>query len=104
MTERLYRAQILLEKEQHQALAEIAENQERSISDLVREIVNGYLAEQQNEQQLQKELEALEKLRQIREKNKRLYGVYEGDLVAEVREERQRQINRVLGWDDGEEG
>jgi hypothetical protein len=36
----LYRAQILLEPEQHQALTQIAQNEGRSLSDLVREIVD----------------------------------------------------------------
>ena len=41
----LYRAQLLLESEQHQALADIGEREGRSISDLVREIVGLHLAE-----------------------------------------------------------
>ena len=39
-----YRAQILLEPEQYQELAEMAARQRRSVSDLVREIVALYLA------------------------------------------------------------
>ncbi|HKP51093.1 MAG TPA: ribbon-helix-helix protein, CopG family [Chloroflexia bacterium] len=39
MGERLYRTQILLEPEQHKALAELAKREGRSISDVVREIL-----------------------------------------------------------------
>jgi hypothetical protein len=40
-----YRAQILLEPEQYCTLAEIAQRERRSISDLMRESVQVYLAE-----------------------------------------------------------
>ena len=45
MTKTAYRAQILLEPEQHQALAEIARRQNRSLSDVVREMVDRELAD-----------------------------------------------------------
>jgi hypothetical protein len=41
----LHRAQIMLESEQYQALAEIAEQEGRGVSDLAREIVRQHLAE-----------------------------------------------------------
>jgi predicted DNA-binding ribbon-helix-helix protein len=39
-----HRTQILLEIEQHQALAEIAEREKRSISDLIRKMIRERLA------------------------------------------------------------
>jgi len=45
VTKTTYRAQILLEPEQHQALAEIALRQNRSLSDLVREMLDRELAD-----------------------------------------------------------
>ena len=39
-----YCAQILLEPEQHQTLVSIAESQNRSLSDLIRHIVDQWLA------------------------------------------------------------
>lgn len=39
--------------------------------------------------------QVLETLRQIRERNARQWGVYEGDLLAEIREERIRQMEDV---------
>jgi hypothetical protein len=95
MAERLYRAQILLEKEQHEVLAEMAEAQDRSISDLVREIIDDYLSQREEDDQLERELEALHRLREIREEARQRYGVYQGDLIREVREERDQDVDRI---------
>lgn len=95
MAERLYRAQILLEKEQHEVLAEMAEAQDRSISDLVREIIDDYLSQQEKEDQLERELQALRRLREIREEARQRYGVYQGDLIHEVRDERDQDMERI---------
>lgn len=47
--------------------------------------------------------ENLRALRTIRDRALARYGVYEGDLVAEVRAQRERQMDRVMwGQDDGE--
>jgi|YNPNPStandDraft_1061719.scaffolds.fasta_scaffold60219_2 predicted DNA-binding protein len=43
MAERYVRAQILLEPEQRQALAQIAQREHRSLSHIIREIVQRYL-------------------------------------------------------------
>ena len=95
MAERLYRAQILLEREQHQTLAEMAEAQDRSISDLVREIIDDYLSQREENDQLERELEALHRLKEIREEVRQRYGVYQGDLIREVREERDQDMDRI---------
>jgi hypothetical protein len=93
----LYRAQILLEPEQHQALTEIAQREGRSISDLVREIVGRHLAERDREVRLQRELQAIEELTHIRKQIQEQHGIYHVDLVAEAREERDRDMERVWG-------
>ena len=95
MAERLYRAQILLEKEQHEVLAAMAEAQDRSISDLVREIIDDYLSQREEDDQLERELEALHRLREIREEARQRYGVYQGDLIREVRQERDQDVDRI---------
>jgi Arc/MetJ-type ribon-helix-helix transcriptional regulator len=82
-----YRAQILLEPEQHKALAEVASRENRSISDVVREIVREWLVTQDLEAQRQRELQALEELTQIRLKIREKHGIYPGNLVEEVRAE-----------------
>ena len=93
----LYRAQILLEPEQHRTLAEIADREGRSISEVVREIVGHYLVEREQETQLQREMQAIKTLSQIRRQIEQKHGVYQGDLLAEIRAEREQEIDRV--WD-----
>ena len=61
-----YRAQILLEPEQHRTLSELAEREGRSISDLVRESVQAYLVERERASQREREQRALDKLAEIR--------------------------------------
>lgn len=95
MQQTKYRAQILLEPEQHEALAQVAQQENRSISDLVREIVREWLAAQDHEAQRQREMQALEELTQLRLKIQEKHGVYAGDLIEEVRAERDAEIERV---------
>ena len=96
----LYRAQILLEPEQHRTLADIAEKEGRSISEVVREIVGQYLVERAQETQLQKEMQAIESLTQIRRQIEQKHGVYQGDLLAESRAEREQEFERI--WNQEE--
>ena len=91
----MYRAQILLEQQQHETLAKIARREKRSISDVVREILNEWLAAQTLESQKRLELDALEQLGQIRLRIQEQRGVYNGDLLAEARSEREQDIERV---------
>ena len=91
----MYRAQILLEQQQHETLAKIARREKRSISDVVREIVNEWLAAQTLESQKRLELDSLEQLGQIRLRIQEQRGVYNGDLLAEARSEREQDIERV---------
>jgi len=90
-----YRAQILLEPEQHRALSELAEREGRSISDLVRESVQAYLVERERENQREREQQALDRLAEIRARVQARHGILDVDLVAEVREERDRDNERV---------
>jgi metal-responsive CopG/Arc/MetJ family transcriptional regulator len=95
MPNKMYRAQILLQPEQHAALDEIAKEKESSISGIVREILQKYLPEYTGETRRESELEALSALSQIREQAERRYGLYKGDLIGEVREERENQMDSV---------
>ncbi len=92
----LHRAQILLDEEQHRALATQAKLEGRSISDLTREIVARYLAERE-ETRRQSQLEALERARELREKMRARRGrpLTEADidnLIHGMREARDEQI------------
>ena len=93
----LYRTQILLEKKQHAMLAALAQQENRSLSDKVREIISRYLAEQDAEAQLNRELNALGNLKRIREQTTLVYGVYAGDPIAETRAEREMENDAVQG-------
>jgi hypothetical protein len=90
--------EIVLEPDQHQALIEIARCEGRSISDLVREILEQYLTGQDREVQTQREIRAIGELTQIRRQIQEQHGVYGVDPVAKVREERDQDMKRV--WKD----
>ena len=93
----LYRAQILLEPEQHRTLSAIAQREGRSMSDLVREIVRQYLAEREQADRRQAEMKAIQELTQIRKQLQEQHGVYQVDLLTKVRTEREQDVERVWG-------
>jgi predicted DNA-binding ribbon-helix-helix protein len=90
-----HRTQILLEPEQHNALVEIAHQEERSISDLVRTIVNQYLKDRARDTERQRASQALERLAVLRKRIAQRSGVYLGDVIAETRSERDKQMEQV---------
>lgn len=90
-----YRAQILLEPEQHAALVEVAEREKRSISDVVRQIVDQWLERQDDQRLWEQRMHALERLTRIRERIQEQHGVYQGDLIEEARAEREEDTYRV---------
>ena len=76
------RVQILLESRQHVALKKVAKRQEKSVSELVRQITDEYLARNTPDQD--EVLQALDNLKRIREKQ----ALYLGDPVSEARQDR----------------
>ena len=95
MPENFHRAQILLKQEQHATLAHIASQNNRSISDVAREIVD--LGFEYRRMKAEKRLKAIENLEQLREKIAKRKGEYKGNLVAEARSEKEGHINRMIG-------
>lgn len=91
MVEQKQRTQILLEPKQHSALAEIARLEKRSISDVVRSIVDQYLSSRAEDVRKRRARQALDKLVNMRRKIQARSGVYRGDLLAEARAEREAQ-------------
>ena len=92
MSKHLYRAQILLEPEQHDCLVEMARREGRSISAVTRRVIRaGLLALQNQDEVWQKRMEALSRLRAIRETSL----PYAGDLVNEGRNERDAEIDAL---------
>ncbi len=97
MGERYHRAQILLEPEQHRQLRQIAEREGRSISDVARQLIANALEVAANLEAARalRRAQALERLSAIREAAHSRYGVYQGDLVAEARAEREETLDRA---------
>jgi len=92
MSQTKYRAQILLEPNQHQALAAIAAERQESISHVVREIVQEYLIEYDQEAQLRQELQAIAVLTQLRQTIQSEKGLLPEDLLTEARAARAAEL------------
>jgi hypothetical protein len=70
----------------------MAENQNKSIFQIVREILQRYPRESRRENQLKRELNALDQLVSFRNQVQQQHGILNESLLVEVREERQRDI------------
>jgi len=95
MSERYHRAQILLEPDQYRRLRRIAEREDRSISDVAREMVSIGLDVHARDEDVrdQRQSQALDQLRKIREAALARHGLYQGDLLAELRSGRASDPN-----------
>lgn len=93
----MVRAQLLLTPLQRRRLERIAQQEGRTLSDVTRRALDIGLdaLEGQPAEALRRDLQVLAELDRIREEVKARCGVYQGDLIAEVREERERQNERV---------
>ncbi len=87
----LERVQVLLEPAQRRALARIAKREGRTVSDVLREMIDRGL--EQKKQQGAEWKPALERLTARRLANQDR-GVYPGDPVAEARREREQQMDK----------
>jgi len=93
MTERMYRAQILLDPRQRRRLEEIARREGKSISAVTRQVIDAGLELIEDEAELwKKRARLLAGLRQLREKQTL---VYSGDLVNEARQEQEDEENQI---------
>jgi hypothetical protein len=94
-----HRAQILLEPEQHRKLKQIAERQGRSISDVARGIVSAGLEAMaaQEEARAARWTQVEQRLRVIREGAQARKGIYQGDLVGEIRAGRDEDLDAARG-------
>lgn len=61
------RTQILLEPEQHSAMTIVAAEQQRSLSELMRELIADFLAKKDKERKRQEALMAIEQMAKFRE-------------------------------------
>jgi len=99
----MHRTQILLEPEQHQALTEIAQREKRSLSDVVREMLQAQLEHRRQDATAAKErrLDNLERIRRHRETilNRRGGRPLEIDvveLINQMRDERDAELTRFI--------
>jgi len=91
-----YRAQILLEPNQHQALSEIAAERRQSISHVVREIVQEYLGGIALDEKQRQEIQAIQALAKLRQSIQTQHGQITVDLLAEARQERDNELEGGL--------
>ncbi len=85
----MYRAQILLEPEQHRELSRIARREGRSISEIARRLIRVGLTNMNADPLLKSRRRAvLEHLRSLRQDIQDKTGIMERDLIHEIREER----------------
>lgn len=94
------RTQILLEPQQHRALSIIARQEKRSMSDILRSIINQYLKERTLDAQRQRAARALERLAVMRAEIEQRGGMYGGDWSADTRAERDAQVGRSSDRDE----
>jgi len=97
MPQNKYRAQILLEPEQHQALSEIAAQRQQSISRVMREIVQAYLVESDLAQQQRQQIHAIQALAQLRQTIQAQHGLIPEGLLVEARNERSAELESQEG-------
>jgi predicted CopG family antitoxin len=98
MTNRLLRTQILLEPEQHQALAEIARAKKRSMSDLIRELIQKQLEQRSVtiEAKRQRQLADLDQIRQHRQaildrRKSQPLAIEPSELIRQMRDKHDQE-------------
>lgn len=96
-TEPMVRAQLLLTPTLRDRLERLARQEGRSLSDVARRALDAGLdaLEGRTDEALRQDLQTLEELRRVREEMQARHGVYQGDLVAESRREREEREERV---------
>ena len=99
----LHRAQILLDENQHRELERLARDSGRSMSELVRTIMDDYLTRTSEEESLRRSLIALDGLAELRKRIEGTHGRQPASLLDELREERDARwdAERDAGWDAG---
>lgn len=108
MGQPLHRTQVLLEPQQHRELTRIAAEEDRSLSDLLREIVRRDLERRraQDEADLRTRIAALERIREHRrqalaERGGRPIELDPAELIREARDERTEEIwEAIRGGND----
>ncbi len=90
----LFRAQILLEEGQRARLELLARDSGRSMSELVRQAMNEYLARIAEEESVHQSLAAVDRLTELRRGLERKHGRLAPSLLDELRQERDTELFR----------
>jgi hypothetical protein len=93
MTERMYRAQILLDPQQRRRLEEIARRDGKSISAVTRQVIDAGLERIENEAEVWKKRSQL--LASLRLHRQQQPYIYTGDLINEARQEREDEGDQL---------
>ncbi len=95
---KMHRAQILLDPNQHQKLAEIAQQEGTSISEIVRTAVQEWLDERKDDEILRQRLEALELVDQHRQAilSRRKGTPLEIDITATINQLRAERDDELV--------
>lgn len=88
------RTQFFLDDDQYEAVAQLAQDQERPIPELLRDLVD--LALDRVKEQTRERRAALHGLSALRRSIEARSGIYPGDPVGEARMERERQRAAVF--------
>lgn len=99
MTQPLHRTQVLLEPQQHQELTRIAAEEERSLSDLLREIVRRDLERRRTDEERWK-LERRSAIEEVRQMRREMFAQMPPggprldveEMIRQAREERADEI------------
>lgn len=89
-----HRTELILDSRQYEVVARLARAQKRSISEVMAQLIEMGLERARDSRE--HSCGALAELNALREELERSVGRYDGDLVKEVRAERERQLDAVL--------
>jgi hypothetical protein len=105
MADRMHRTQILIEPEQHAKLTNLAREQNRSVSEIIREVVGQYLADRAEVVRWHGRLQGLERARKLRKAIREERGGKPIDLnlINELGEIRQQRDADLLLQDKDDE-
>ena len=93
---------LVLEPEQYDTLLQLATQKHQTVSEVAVEVVRlGLETLKQRSDEISDEgdrqaQKPLERLNSLRAEIQQTHGIYSGDLVAEVRTEREEQIERII--------
>ena len=96
----LYRTQVLLERQQHESLQQLAAAEGRSMSEVIREAVAEYLVDQERIRQRQGWQKTLDELTKIRATIESEHGVLPEEFFLRDRDEREEELWQRMAGDE----